>query len=167
MSDPLAIYLHDHLAGSHFAVKLLESLESQYKKDELGRFAAMLRVEIQKDQDALQRIVDQVGKAHLDLTEAIGWVGEKASQFKLHRDDSGGGIGTFEALETLLLGVRGKLALWEALPAIREIDRRIPAEDFGQLAVRADQQIATVEQQRRNLIGATFAPQPEKVGAKK
>ena len=26
MSDPLATYLHDHLAGSHFAVKLLDSL---------------------------------------------------------------------------------------------------------------------------------------------
>jgi hypothetical protein len=26
MSDALATYLHDHLAGSHFAIKLLSSL---------------------------------------------------------------------------------------------------------------------------------------------
>jgi hypothetical protein len=30
MHDPLATYLHDHLAGSHFAIELLDSIEKQY-----------------------------------------------------------------------------------------------------------------------------------------
>jgi hypothetical protein len=42
MSDPLAIYLHDHMAGSHFAIKLLESLHDQYKDEGLGQFALAL-----------------------------------------------------------------------------------------------------------------------------
>ena len=85
MNDPLATYLHDHLAGSHFAIKLLESLHDQYKDEELGHFALGLCAEVKRDQDTLQQIIDHVGKATLDLTEVVGWVGEKASQFKLHQ----------------------------------------------------------------------------------
>jgi hypothetical protein len=158
MSDALTTYLHDHMAGSHFAIKLLDSLHDQYKDEELGRFALGLSAEVKRDQNALQEIIDRVGKTHFDLTEAVGWMGEKASQFKLQRDDSGCSIGTFEALETLALGIRGKLALWQALPLIRELDPRVPAKDFGQLAVRADEQYTKVETLRRQLVPATFRP---------
>jgi hypothetical protein len=37
MSDPLATYLHDHLAGSNFAIELLDSLRDQYSGEPLGR----------------------------------------------------------------------------------------------------------------------------------
>ena len=102
MSDPLATYLHDHMAGSHFAIKLLESLREQYSQESLADFARALESDVKQDQQTLQGIIDNVGKAHLDLTETAGWFAEKASQFKLQRDDSDGGIGTFEALETLM-----------------------------------------------------------------
>src|SRR5277367_6438572 len=138
MSDPLATYLRDHLAGSHFAVKLLETLQEQYRDEELGWFALSLCAEIKQDQDTLQTIIDHVGKASLDLTEVAGWFAERASQFKLQRDASGGGLGTFEALETLTLDIRGKLALWRALPAILEVDRRVPEYDYPALAARAE-----------------------------
>ena len=117
MSDPLRSYLHDHLAGSHFATKLLNALQEQYKDDALGKFAGTMLAEVAQDQKILEEIIQHVGTAHLDLTESVGWLAERASQFKLHRDDSGVGLGTFEALEVLTLGIRGKLALWQALPA--------------------------------------------------
>ena len=161
MNDPLATYLHDHLAGSHFAIKLLDSLHDQYKGEELGHFALALCAEVKRDQDTLQQIIDHVGKSTLDLTEVVGWVGEKASQFKLQYDDSSGGLGTFEALETLALGIQGKLALWQALPLIRDVDARVPSEDFGRLAVRADEQYTSVENRRRQLIHATFLQKPK------
>jgi hypothetical protein len=162
LHDPLAIYLHDHLAGSHFAIELLDSLHDRYKDDDLGRFALALSAEVKRDQDTLQQIIDHVGRAQLDLTEAVGWASEKVSQFKMRRDDSGGRLGTFEALEALSLGIRGKLALWRALPVIREVDQRVPAEDFGRLAVRADGQFGSVEAQRLQLIHLAFRP-PSKV----
>jgi hypothetical protein len=83
------------------------------------------------DQKILEQIIQQVGTAHLDLTESVGWLAERASQFKLHQDMEGAGLGTFEAVEVLALGIRGKLALWQALPAIRKLDTRIPALDFA------------------------------------
>ncbi len=162
MNDPLATYLHDHLAGSHFAISLLDSLHDQYKDEELGQFALILCADVKLDQETLQQLIEQVGGAtHLDLMQAIGWVGEKVSQFKLQRDDRGGGLGTFEALETLALGLRGKLALWRALPLIREGDPRVPPLDFGHLAVRADEQFTRVEQQRLRLVHDTFRTKPK------
>jgi hypothetical protein len=154
--DALSTYLHDHLAGSHFAIKLLESLRDQYPGRDPGTFAAALITEIKEDRDTLQEIVDRVGQNSVDLTEAVGWIAERASQFKLSRDHSGNGIGTFEALEALTLGIRGKLALWHALSVIREVDARVPPKDFGQLAVRADDQFRRAEEQRLKMARLTF-----------
>jgi hypothetical protein len=157
MNDPLATYLHDHLTGSHFAIQLLDSVHEQYKNEELGDFAAALSAEVKKDQETLEGIIQQVGKSHFDLAEATGWLAEKASKFKLQRDDGGAGLGTFEALETLTLGIKGKLALWQVLPRIRAIDPRVPDHDFEKLAARAEEQYSQVEAHRLQLARATFS----------
>src|SRR4051812_18901550 len=120
MADPLSAYLHDHLAGSHFAIELLDSLSQQYRGEDLGNFAVTLRDEIRQDQAVLEELVSRTGKPHFGLSEAVGWLSEKASRIKLRRDESGTGLGTFEALEALGLGIRGKLALWCALPFLRQ-----------------------------------------------
>jgi hypothetical protein len=39
MDDPLAVYLHDHLAGSSFAVELLEKLASEFAGTPSGDIA--------------------------------------------------------------------------------------------------------------------------------
>jgi hypothetical protein len=156
MSDQIAIYLHDHMAGSHFAIELLDSLHNQYGDEPLGRFATALKIDVEQDQATLKEIIDRVGKSHLDLKEAAGWFAEKVSQLKLKRDDSGGGIGTFEALETLMLGIRGKFALWQVLPVVREVDARIPDKNFETLKARAEEQYGRVEAQRLDLARAIF-----------
>jgi hypothetical protein len=160
MSDALVTYLHDHLAGSHFAIHLLESLEKQHPGGELGTFAQALREEIAEDQKTLEQIIGRVGTGHLDLMEAIGWMAEKASEFKLRRDNTGSGLGTFEALEVLSVGVQGKLALWRVLPVIRETDPRVPECDTDRLLNRAFEQFGRVEEQRLKLARTTFRPAP-------
>ena len=160
MSEAIVTYLHDHLAGSHFAIELLDLLSEQYRGDELGDFAVALNAEIKEDQEKLKRIIELVGSTRVDLAEITGWLGEKASQFKLRRDKSQRGVGTFEALEILTLGIRGKLALWQVLPIIREMDGRIPDFNYGNLAMRAHEQYARVEGQRRKTALATFSRTP-------
>ena len=44
-----------------------------------------------------------------------------------------GGIGTFEAVETLVLGIREKLSLWHVLRIACKVDPRIPSLDFEKL----------------------------------
>lgn len=158
MSDALATYLHDHLAGSHFAIDLLESLQKQYPDTELGGLALTLLDEIRYDQTILEQIIERVGEVHFDLAEAIGWIGEKASRFKLHRDSSSNRLGTLEALEVLTLGVRGKWALWQTLSVVRDIEPRLDGYNFAELSDRAEQQFEQLEEQRLKMARITFQP---------
>jgi hypothetical protein len=157
MSDSLAIYLHDHYAGSHFAIELLDSIQQQYPAAPLGDFARRISQEIEQDRHALRHLIDAVGKSHLDTAEVLGWLSEKAGQLKLRRDHSEG-LGTFEALEMLALGIQGKVSLWTALPEIRQVDPRVPDLDFATLLARAQTQYNQVDEQRLLLAATTFAP---------
>jgi hypothetical protein len=67
------------------------------------------------------------------LVEAAAWLGEKVSRVKLRRR-AAGGLGTFEALEALALGILGKLALWRALAVIAAVDGRLGGMDFDHLS---------------------------------
>jgi hypothetical protein len=69
---------------------------------------------------------------------------EKISRVKL-RDHGATGIGTFEALEFLLLGIHGKLALWRALAVVARTDARFADFDLEHLAGRAKTQEAAVD----------------------
>jgi hypothetical protein len=157
MSDRLAIYLHDHRAGSNFAINLLEGMRDQKSDRDLATFATDILSDIVTDRDTLQKIIDRVGESHTDLKEATAWLAEKASRIKLSHSDPQG-LGTFEALETLALGILGKLSLWEALLVIAESDDRVSGEDYGQLAGRAWEQHARVEAYRLRIARDTFSP---------
>ena len=67
-----------------------------------------MHTEVAQDQKILEEIIQRVGTAHLDLAESVGWLAERASQFKLHRDQTGAGLGTFEAVEVLAFRHKGK-----------------------------------------------------------
>jgi hypothetical protein len=157
MSDSLAIYLHDHYAGSHFAIELLDSIRKQHAAEPLGDFAQHISEQIEQDRHVLRHLIETVGKTHLDAAEVLGWLSEKVGQLKLRRDH-GGGLGAFEALEMLALGIQGKVGLWNALPEIRKVDRRVPDLDFATLLSRARTQYSQVEEQRLRLAATTFAP---------
>jgi hypothetical protein len=161
MNDPLATYVHDHLAGSSFAIDLLGSLQDNYSEDQLGVFAANLLVEIEKDRQTLQRIVDRVGKEPPDLKEAAAWLMEKVSRLKLGLDKEKR-LNTLQGLETLELGILGKLALWRALVVTAEFDDRLQGIDFGELITRAQAQHDEVEQQRLQIVRVAFSERPQK-----
>ncbi len=157
MADPLATYLHDHMAGSAFGADLAKSIRDRYSGEPLGQFASGLLLEIEKDRATLQEIVDRVGKGHPDLKEAAAWLGEKVSRWKLS-DGGAGGIGTFEALEALALGIFGKLSLWRALSVIAAADVRLRGVNFDDLVARARTQYAQVEERRLQVANTAFPP---------
>jgi hypothetical protein len=159
MSDPLKIYLHDHLAGSGFAIELLETLEERYPGHETGVFAGKIRQEVQQDRAILEQIVESVGKSGVDLKDASAWFAEKASRAKLQHDDPTG-IGAFKALEMLSLGIMGKLALWQVLPRIAEVDARVAGRDYESLSTRAREQFSLVDEFRLRLARETFRAVP-------
>ena len=146
-NDPLATYLQDHLAGAAAAIELLEMLRDQHEGESVGDLAAQLLAEVEADRGVLDALARRVAEGSSLLKDATGWLGAKISQLKLGRQTAGT-LGTFQALETLALGVLGKLALWRALMEVAPSDARLSGVDFQALAERAQAQHAHVEGQR-------------------
>jgi hypothetical protein len=158
MSDPLSTYLHDHLGGAKAAIDLLETMRDGHKDQPLKDFAASLLIEVQADRDTLQRLAEKVGSGSNALKEFSGWLAEKGTRLKLGQG-SGGDFGTFEALEFLALGVRGKMGMWQALAVAAEGDTRLSGWcDFEQLAARAGSQYEQVEQKRMQAAKTALEP---------
>jgi hypothetical protein len=163
MSDPLGTYLHDHLAGAAYAMDLVEFMRDQHKGNALGEFAAALLVEIKTDRDVLRQLAERVGAGASTLKEVTAWLGEKGSRLKL-RHGARDGLGIFEALEFLELGIHGKFELWRALGAVAGADTRLQGIDFEQLAARAEKQRVMVDNWRlevaHSVFGATAVSKP-------
>jgi hypothetical protein len=156
MNDPLAAYLHDHLAGSSFAVELLEKLRAEFTGAPSGEVARELLEQVQTDRQTLEQLIAKVGKANPDLYDALGWIAERISRIKLKHDNPSG-IGAFEAFETISLGILGKRALWEALQTYQSVDSRIAGFDYAALIARAEQQYQTANQYRLELTRSALS----------
>jgi len=147
MSDPLTTYLQDHLAGALQAIELLKAMSDGHAGEPLGEFATDLLVEIESDRDVLANLTRSLGGSVGGPKEWSAWLAEKVSRLKL-KHGSGDNLGTFEALEFLVLGIHGKWALWRALSAVVEVDLRLNGVNFGDLTKRAESQHARVDAQR-------------------
>ncbi len=158
MDDPLAVYLHDHLAGSSFAVELLEKLASEFDGTSSGEVARELLEQVQIDRKSLEQLIAKIGKANSDLYDALGWIAERVSRIKLKHDDPTG-IGAFEAFEAISLGILGKRALWETLGVRQKADTRVAGLDYDVLMGRAEQQFQKANQYRLKLIQSALTKQ--------
>ena len=147
MADPLATYLEDHIAGASYAIDLLGVIRDQHAGEPLAEFAAGMLAEVEADEAVLKELAERVGSGSSGLKTASAWIAEKVSRLKLRRE-SAGGLGTFEALEFLAVGIQGKLALWRALAVASPGDDRLNHVDFDHLAQRAESQHSRMEEQR-------------------
>jgi hypothetical protein len=147
MSEALEIYLQDHLAGGSHAIDLLYWMKAKHPHDAVGALVGDLVTEIEKDRAVLIEIAGRLGIGESTIKEIGASVGEKINRLKLS-DHGATGIGTFEALEFLVLGIHGKSALWSALAALAKTDSRLSGIDFAGLASRAEAQEAAVDRLR-------------------
>jgi hypothetical protein len=154
----LVTYLQDHLAGSQFALALLDDLSRQTTDRETAECAALLRQEIQMDQQALEGFLNRLPADRSVLKEATAWISQKASRQKLELDDP---FGLFEAVELLTLGVLGKIALWDALRELSKIDRLDSDFKLEELLARARTQHDMLESLRLRLARKSLAPASE------
>jgi hypothetical protein len=157
MSDPLGTYLHDHLAGAAHAINLVEFMRDRYEGGELGQFAAWLLVEIESDRTVLRQLAERAGAGGSTVKELAGWLGEKVSRLKLRHDDNDG-LGLFEALEFLEVGIHGKSELWRVLAAVGPTDPRLAGINFEHLTNRTEKQRAEVESRRLQVAHFVFGP---------
>ena len=155
MPNTMITYLNDHLAGATFAMALLKRFADTYPEEDLANFADDLSLQISEDRDVLEALVREVGGRTSPARIAVGWLIEKISRCKLRL--AHGHFGAFEALETLSLGILGKVALWQALQVATTSHRALRGIDLEHLVSRAQAQHREVERQRIAVAGSALS----------
>ena len=82
MSDPLATYIEDHLAGADYAIDLLQAIRDQYAGEPLADFAASMLIEVEADRATLKRVgAESSGQRPKGLV-GLGGGGDQSSEAK-------------------------------------------------------------------------------------
>jgi hypothetical protein len=146
----LGIYLNDHLGGSTTGRELARRILSSNRGNEYGVVLEGLLREIDEDADVLRELMRRLDVKPDRIKERLGWAAEKAGRLKLNGQLLGySPLSRLLELEGLMLGISGKLALWQALRIGLADDPRIEGIDLETLAERAKGQRRTVETLRR------------------
>jgi hypothetical protein len=155
-SDLLGIYMQDHFAGSTAGVELAKRAAKSNEGTELGDALAVVAKEVDEDRESLRRIMDSYGARADPLKNAGAWTLEKAGRLKPNgRLLSYSPLSRMIELEGLVLGITGKLGLWQALREV--LGDQYAGEDLAQLAERAEGQRNTLEPFRRAAARDAFA----------
>jgi hypothetical protein len=148
-SHALDTYLNDHLGGATFASELVAQIRHRAEGTPLGAVMARVAAEIDEDRQSLTDLMERLGARASPVKQATARVAEKASRVKLSGATSGNpDLGLLLALETLTLGVAGKLALWTALEAVEADHPALAETDFDELIARARSQQDTLDGER-------------------
>jgi hypothetical protein len=146
---PMDVYLNDHLAGAVMGSDLAEQIRSRAEGTPLGETMAPVAAQIEEDRQTLLDLMDALGVAKNPVKQATTWFAEKASRVKFSGATSGEpDVGLFMALESMMLGVSGKLALWEMLQRVADQHRALAGTDFDGLIARARHQRDVLEEER-------------------
>ena len=148
-------YLNDHLAASVAAVELARRSAQQNSGTALGDRLAELAEAIDQDRAALRSIMRQLGAGADPIKLSAGWMAEKLGRLKLNgRLFSYSPLSRLEEVELLLLGVEGKLLLWEALAEIPLA--RYPEPPLDHLTSRARSQRQVLRRLRLQAVRSAF-----------
>jgi hypothetical protein len=157
-TDPLNIYLNDHLAGSTFGLELARRARGENEGTEYGDFLAGLEREIEEDRGELEAIMASLGIGKDRLKSTAAWAGEKVGRLKLNGRLVGySPLSRVLELEGLLGGVQGKLALWRALRELAPGDSRLDEPALDRLVIRAEHQLEGLREQHRRAAHEALA----------
>jgi hypothetical protein len=146
----LATYLNDHLGGSATGRELARRTLASNRGNEYGAALEDVVRQIEADVTTLLELMRRLDVKPDRVKERIGWAAEKLGRLKLNGQLLGySPLSRLIELEGLMLGISGKLAMWQALRRVLADDPRIEGIDLGQLIERAREQRRTVEGLRR------------------
>ena len=139
------------------ALELVERLRRLSQGTYREQLFLSLGQEIEDDQQIVKLLLRSVGGKESKVRKAAAWLTEKIGEAKLELDDSGNGqLRLLEGLETLGLGIQGKLGFWRALSAVSSQDAEIGKLDLTRLERRARDQFERVEAERLLVARAAF-----------
>jgi hypothetical protein len=156
--DYLKIYLEDHYAGATAGLELARRTAGANSGTAYGDVLARIALEIEEDRDSLRAIMTTLGVGPDRFKVAGAWAGEKAGRLKLNGHLTGySPQSRVIEFEGLLIGVTGKRCLWAALRHVAPQEPKLDVEDLDGLILRADRQIADLEEQRLKAVAEAVA----------
>jgi hypothetical protein len=156
----LATYLNDHLAGSAGALELLDRMIDHYEEQPIGQFWRQIRAAVSADQDELRKMMKTIDVEESSLRKAGAWVAEKLSRTKLRLEgEETADFGLVQALEILVLGIKGKEGLWRALASVQADWPQWQHFDFQGLEKSAIEQGGRVDEKRAQAAREVFRPE--------
>ena len=158
-NDHFEAYLGDHLAGSAAALDLIEKIRSENDDTPLAAFLVGLGKEIEADKVTLEAVMERLDVPTSSSKQLAGKVIEKLSRLRLNDRVTGGpAVTQLMELETLSLGIEGKLALWRSLQQVAGDRPELAGFGLETLEARAVEQRAAVERYRLESAAKAFAP---------
>ena len=130
-------------------IDLAGQIQSQNDGTALGELMKSLAPQIEQDRQTLIELMRQLDSSKNPVKQATAWIAEKASRAKFHGMTSGEPeLGTFMALETLVLGVQGKACMWRALKQVADRYPPLVSLHLDELIERADSQYEMLDRER-------------------
>ena len=146
----LDTYLNDHMAGATAGCNLAQMASEEHQTDEHGPFFSEIYAEISADKDTLQQLIETLGVAESASKTALAEVGSKlmGPKFTAGEDDA---LNAFVTLETLSIGVEGKVCMWKALKTVEADYEAFKQFNVDELLARATSQREKLEAQRQKM----------------
>ncbi|MFB7214756.1 hypothetical protein [Streptomyces sp. NPDC056255] len=145
LSDPLSIYLNDHVTGAFGGAALARRMADTHPDSRRAAELRQLARDVEQDRDDLVQIMISLAVPVRHYRTWLGLAGERIARLKpngnlRHRSP----LSDLIELESMRIGVEGKTALWQALRAIADNDPRLDPDDLDQLIQRAAEQTRTL-----------------------
>jgi hypothetical protein len=157
MSNLLAIYLNDHLAGSTAGVELARRVRRENEGTEFASPLARLSEEVAEDRETLRAIMARLGAPESQVKAAFAWMLEKITRLKPNGQVTGySPLSRLTELEALAWGVDGKVSGWRTLLELAGTDPRLDRAQLEELIARGERQRGTLEELRVKAAALCF-----------
>jgi hypothetical protein len=152
----LRTYLQDHHAGATAGVELARRAAGSNSETEYGPELTKLAEEIAEDRETLEGLMEELGAGTSRVKDSAAWAAEKVGRLKPNNSLlSYSPLSRVVELEGLLIGVTGKLALWQSLRVAA--GDTLGGFDLEALSERAQNQRARLERLREEAAAVAFA----------
>jgi hypothetical protein len=156
-TQALEVYMNDHLAGSAAAVELIDRIRANNKGTPLDAHLEGLAPDVEADRATLTGIMEGLGVPTSTPKQLAGRVLETLSRVRLSQHVTrSADVTRLMEIETLSLGIEGKLSLWRSLGQIAGSHAVLADAGLPALADRAVRQRAGLEPFRLEAAGQAF-----------
>jgi hypothetical protein len=146
----LGIYLNDQLALGVGWRELARRAAGANRGTPVGDALAEVAREIAEDVETFERIMERLDVPKNRAKVAGAVVGERLGRLKLNGSlTSYSPLSRFVELEFLVMGITGKIQLWQTLRDLAGLGERLPDVDFDALITRAEAQRERLDPFRR------------------